>query len=194
MRRRRKERGENFCLFFSCAHTRTNDKRASERRRIIRTSLVEYMSVHLKHILLSSNNLKKTCEFFTKGLGFSLVVCTDTFAELLLVESTSTTTRKTIPKIFNTNNTSTSSVTLAVQQKILEEDRSNNSTDTNISLNFEVSDVDHAVKQLLELGGTLDGPIQFTSDKSKTVEKIAAMTTMDGHSIGLFEPKERKNE
>ena len=152
------------------------------------------MSVHLKHILLSSNNLKKTCEFFTKGLGFSLVVCTDTFAELLLVESTSTTTRKTIPKIFNTNNTSTSSVTLAVQQKILEEDRSNNSTDTNISLNFEVSDVDHAVKQLLELGGTFDGPIQFTSDKSKTVEKIAAMTTIDGHSIGLFEPKERKNE
>ena len=156
------------------------------------------MSVHLKHILLSSNNLKKTCEFFTKGLGFSLVVCTDTFAELLLVESTSTTTRKTTPKttqkIFNTNNTSTSGVTLAVQQKILEEDRSNNSTNTNISLNFEVSDVDHAVKQLLELGGTLDGPIQFTSDKSKTVEKIAAMTTMDGHSIGLFEPKERKNE
>ena len=155
------------------------------------------MSIHLKHILLSSNNLKKTCEFFTKGLGFSLVVCTDTFAELLLVESTSTTTRKTTPKtaqIFNTNNTSTSSVTLAVQQKILEEDRSNNSTNTNISLNFEVSDVDHAVKQLLELGGTLDGPIQFTSDKSKTVEKIAAMTTMDGHLIGLFEPKERKNE
>ena len=152
------------------------------------------MSIHLKHILLSSNNLKKTCEFFTKGLGFSLVVCTDTFAELLLVESTSTTTRKTIPKTtqINTNNTSTSSVTLAVQQKILEEDRSNNSINTNISLNFEVSDVDHAVKQLLELGGTLDGPIQFTSDKSKTVEKIAAMTTMDGHLIGLFEPKERK--
>ena len=152
------------------------------------------MSIHLKHILLSSNNLKKTCEFFTKGLGFSLVVCTDTFAELLLVESTSTTTRKTIPKTtqINTNNTSTSSVTLAVQQKISEEDRSNNSTNTNISLNFEVSDVDHAVKQLLELGGTLDGPIQFTSDKSKTVEKIAAMTTMDGHLIGLFEPKERK--
>ena len=50
------------------------------------------------------------------------------------------------------------------------------------------------MKQLLELGGTLDGPIQFTSDKSKTVEKIAAMTTIDGHSIGLFEPKERKNE
>ena len=152
------------------------------------------MSIHLKHILLSSNNLKKTCEFFTKGLGFSLVVCTDTFAELLLVESTSTTTRKTIPKTtqINTNNTSTSSVTLAVQQKISEEDRSNNSINTNISLNFEVSDVDHAVKQLLELGGTLDGPIQFTSDKSKTVEKIAAMTTMDGHLIGLFEPKERK--
>ena len=191
MRRRRKERGEIFCLFFLA---RTHEQRQKSFRRIIRTSLVEYMSVHLKHILLSSNNLKKTCEFFTKGLGFSLVVCTDTFAELLLVESTSTTTRKTIPKIFNTNNTSTSSVTLAVQQKILEEDRSNNSTDTNISLNFEVSDVDHAVKQLLELGGTLDGPIQFTSDKSKTVEKIAAMTTMDGHSIGLFEPKERKNE
>ena len=49
------------------------------------------------------------------------------------------------------------------------------------------------MKQLLELGGTLDGPIQFTSDKSKTVEKIAAMTTMDGHSIGLFEPKEKTN-
>ena len=183
-----------------CFFLRTNDERRTkelQNEEELVALLYEYMSIRLKHILLSSNNLKKTCEFFTKGLGFSLVVCTDTFAELLLVESTSTTTRKTTPKttqIFNTNNTSTSSVTLAVQQKILEEDRSNNSTNTNISLNFEVSDVDHAVKQLLELGGTLDGPIQFTSDKSKTVEKIAAMTTMDGHLIGLFEPKERKNE
>ena len=76
-----------------------------------------------------------------------------------------------------------------------EEERRNRQSEKNtISLNFEVVDVDRAVKQLLELGGTLDGPIQFTSDKSKTVEKIAAMTTIDGHSIGLFEPKERKNE
>ena len=81
--------------------------------------------------------------------------------------------------------------TLAIEE---EERRNRQSEKNTISLNFEVVDVDRAVKQLLELGGTLDGPIQFTSDKSKTVEKIAAMTTIDGHSIGLFEPKERKNE
>ena len=149
------------------------------------------MSTRLKHILLSSNNLKKTCDFFTKGLGFSLVVCTDTFAELTIGKKSPTTT------------SNSSNITLAVQQKTLvsskeEEDegerRNRQSEKNTISLNFEVVDVDHAVKQLLELGGTLDGPIQFTSDKSKTVEKIAAMTTIDGHSIGLFEPKERKNE
>lgn len=156
------------------------------------------MSTRLKHILLSSNNLKKTCDFFTKGLGFSLVVCTDTFAELTIGKKSPTTTSSNSSG--NTNTTHHSAITLAVQQKTLlseeeeEEDRRNRQSESTISLNFEVVDVDHAVKQLLELGGTLDGPIQFTSDKSKTVEKIAAMTTIDGHSIGLFEPKERKNE
>ncbi|CAL6326552.1 unnamed protein product [Bathycoccus prasinos] len=169
------------------------------------------MSTRLKHILLSSNNLKKTCDFFTKGLGFSLVVCTDTFAELTIGKKSPTTTSNS-SNTTNTTNTTTHhhhhhpAITLAVQQKTLlsskeeeeeeeEEERRNRQSEKNtISLNFEVVDVDHAVKQLLELGGTLDGPIQFTSDKSKTVEKIAAMTTIDGHSIGLFEPKERKNE
>ena len=157
------------------------------------------MSTRLKHILLSSNNLKKTCDFFTKGLGFSLVVCTDTFAELTIGKKSPTTTSSNSSG--NTNTTHHhSAITLAVQQKTLlseeeEEERRNRQSEKNtISLNFEVVDVDHAVKQLLELGGTLDGPIQFLSDKSKTVEKIAAMTTIDGHSIGLFEPKERKNE
>jgi len=156
------------------------------------------MSTRLKHILLSSNNLKKTCNFFTKGLGFSLVVCTDTFAELTIGKKSPTTTSSNSSG--TTNTTHHSAITLAVQQKTLlseeeeEEDRRNRQSESTISLNFEVVDVDHAVKQLLELGGTLDGPIQFTSDKSKTVEKIAAMTTIDGHSIGLFEPKERKNE
>ena len=160
------------------------------------------MSTRLKHILLSSNNLKKTCDFFTKGLGFSLVVCTDTFAELTIGKKSPTTTSSNSSG--TTNTTHHSAITLAVQQKTLlsskeeeeeEEERRNRQSEKNtISLNFEVVDVDRAVKQLLELGGTLDGPIQFTSDKSKTVEKIAAMTTIDGHSIGLFEPKERKNE
>jgi len=156
------------------------------------------MSTRLKHILLSSNNLKKTCDFFTKGLGFSLVVCTDTFAELTIGKKSPTTTSSSSSG--TTNTTHHSAITLAVQQKTLlseeeeEEDRRNRQSESTISLNFEVVDVDHAVKQLLELGGTLDGPIQFTSDKSKTVEKIAAMTTIDGDSIGLFEPKERKNE
>ena len=164
------------------------------------------MSTRLKHILLSSNNLKKTCDFFTKGLGFSLVVCTDTFAELTIGKKSPTTTSNSSNTTNTTNTTHHhhhSAITLAVQQKTLvsskeeedEEERRNRQSEKNtISLNFEVVDVDHAVKQLLELGGTLDGPIQFTSDKSKTVEKIAAMTTIDGHSIGLFEPKERKNE
>lgn len=164
------------------------------------------MSTRLKHILLSSNNLKKTCDFFTKGLGFSLVVCTDTFAELTIGKKSPTTTSNSSNTTNTTNTTHHhhhSAITLAVQQKTLvsskeeedEEERRNRQSEKNtISLNFEVVDVDRAVKQLLELGGTLDGPIQFTSDKSKTVEKIAAMTTIDGHSIGLFEPKERKNE
>ena len=164
------------------------------------------MSTRLKHILLSSNNLKKTCDFFTKGLGFSLAVCTDTFAELTIGKKSPTTTSNSSNTTNTTNTTHHhhhSAITLAVQQKTLvsskeeedEEERRNRQSEKNtISLNFEVVDVDRAVKQLLELGGTLDGPIQFTSDKSKTVEKIAAMTTIDGHSIGLFEPKERKNE
>ena len=152
------------------------------------------MSTRLKHILLSSNNLKKTCDFFTKGLGFSLVVCTDTFAELTI--------GKKIPhddeqqqQHHSRGSTKGRWYHQRKKKKTKKKrDGTGRARKNTISLNFEVVDVDRAVKQLLELGGTLDGPIQFTSDKSKTVEKIAAMTTIDGHSIGLFEPKERKNE
>jgi catechol 2,3-dioxygenase-like lactoylglutathione lyase family enzyme len=156
-------------------------------------------TARLKHVLLSSNNLKKTCDFFTKGLGFSLVVCTDTFAELTTPSSSSSSSSSSTS---GTKSPTSNNFTLAVQQRISSsgkeaEIRSRSVHINNcstLSLNFEVADVDHAVKQLLELGGTLDGPIQYTSDKSKTVEKIAAMTTIDGHSIGLFEPKERPKE
>ena len=158
-------------------------------------------TARLKHVLLSSNNLKKTCDFFTKGLGFSLVVCTDTFAGLTTPPSysSSSCSSSSSTKSPTSNNFT---ITLAVQQRISssgkEAEIRTRSVEINnystFSLNFEVADVDHAVKQLLELGGTLDGPIQYTSDKSKTVEKIAAMTTIDGHSIGLFEPKERAKE
>ena len=150
----------------------------------------------IKNILFLTSNVKKSAQFFQNGLGLSLIVLTDSYAELKATQQQ----RHHHEGGEGKNN---SSFVLALkqqqqqQQEQQEEQSRGEETDTNstntIILNFEVSCVDTSVKKLLELGATLDGPIQFTDLKSsKNIEKVAALRTpIDGHSIGLFEPREK---
>lgn len=49
-------------------------------------------------------------------------------------------------------------------------------------INFDVKDMDEAVPTLLQLGGQLDGPVQYEAHG-----KVAAVRSPDGHMVGLFE-------
>jgi catechol 2,3-dioxygenase-like lactoylglutathione lyase family enzyme len=146
----------------------------------------------IKNILFLTSNVKKSAQFFQNGLGLSLIVLTDSYAELKATQQ-----QRQHHEGGEGKNNSSFVLALKQQQEQQEEQSRGEETDTNstntIILNFEVSCVDTSVKKLLELGATLDGPIQFTDLKSsKNIEKVAALRTpIDGHSIGLFEPREK---
>ena len=50
-------------------------------------------------------------------------------------------------------------------------------------LNFEVNDMDTTIAKCVQMGGHLDGPIQYPAHG-----KVAALRAPDGHMIGLYEP------
>ncbi len=52
-------------------------------------------------------------------------------------------------------------------------------------LQFQVQDMDTTIAKCVQLGGQLDGPIQYPAHG-----KVAALRSPEGHMIGLYEPAE----
>lgn len=50
-------------------------------------------------------------------------------------------------------------------------------------LSFDVNDMDSTIARCVQMGGHLDGPIQYPAHG-----KVAALRAPDGHMIGLYEP------
>lgn len=50
-------------------------------------------------------------------------------------------------------------------------------------LQFQVENMDDIIAKCVQLGGNLDGPIQYPAHG-----KIAALRSPDGHMVGLYEP------
>lgn len=50
-------------------------------------------------------------------------------------------------------------------------------------LTFEVQNMDQVVSTCVQMGGHLDGPIQYPAHG-----KVASLRSPDGHMIGLYEP------
>ena len=103
--------------------------------------------------------LAKATEFYHSGLGLSVVRVTDDWAEL---------------------RGSNSDVAISLQAVSTE---SQVATGYSPLLNFEVEDMDSTVAKCVQLGGCLDGPIQYPAHG-----KVAALRSPDGHMIGLYEP------
>mmetsp|Transcript_15390 Transcript_15390/g.37899 ORF Transcript_15390/g.37899 Transcript_15390/m.37899 type:complete len:124 (+) Transcript_15390:96-467(+) len=101
--------------------------------------------------------LAKATEFYHSGLGLEVVRATDDFTEL-----------------------QTDNLALSLQGVLSE---SKLSTGYSPMLTFEVKDMDSIVATCCQLGGHLDGPIQYPA-----YGKIAAMRAPCGHMIGIFEP------
>lgn len=101
--------------------------------------------------------LAKATEFYHSGLGLNVVRATDDFTE------------------FQTENLALTLKAVMSESKL--------STGYSPLLTFEVTDMDRIVATCCQLGGHLDGPIQYPA-----YGKIAAMRAPCGHMIGIFEP------
>lgn len=101
--------------------------------------------------------LAKATEFYHAGLGLQLIRATDDFTEL------------------QTDNLALSLQGVTSESKL--------STGYSPMLTFEVNDMDSIVATCCQLGGHLDGPIQYPA-----YGKVAAMRAPCGHMIGIFEP------
>ena len=102
--------------------------------------------------------IAKATEFYHSGLGLPIVRMTEDWAEL------------------NGGN----NVQISLQGVTSE---SQVSTGYSPLLNFQVTDMDATISKCVQLGGHLDGPIQYPAHG-----KVAALRTPDGHMIGLHEP------
>jgi predicted enzyme related to lactoylglutathione lyase len=118
------------------------------------------MIARLSRIVLmvrKGESLIKATEFYHSALGLSLLRVTDDWAEL-----------------------SSDTVTISLQGVTSE---AQVSTGYSPLLNFEIDDMDDTIVKCMQMGGHLDGPIQYPAHG-----KIAAVRSPDGHMIGLYEP------
>lgn len=119
------------------------------------------VGTRLSRILLmvrGSEGINRAVDFYHKGLGLAVVRHTDDWAELLTANH------------------------MAVNLKAVDSE-AQLSTGYSPLLSFEVSDMDTVVSTCAQLGGHLDGPIQYPAHG-----KVAALRSPDGHMIGLYEP------
>lgn len=131
------------------------------------------MLAHLSRVVLmvrSGQGLVNALEFYSSGLGLQVVRATDEWVDL------------------RTTTTPSTSETANQQQSLsicLRAVTSEAQVTTGYSplLQFQVENMDEVVARCVQLGGNLDGPIQYPAHG-----KIAALRSPDGHMIGIYEP------
>jgi predicted enzyme related to lactoylglutathione lyase len=106
----------------------------------------------------AGEGLAKATEFYHAALGLQVLRVTDEWAELRC----------------------DSQFSLSLQAVTTEPQVS---TGYSPLLNFEVDDMDTTIAKCVQMGGHLDGPIQYPAHG-----KVAALRTPDGHMIGIYEP------
>lgn len=126
-----------------------------------------------------SNGVATAVDFYEKGLGMTIIRHTDNWAELICpvvgssinnASSQSSTMEASIERNFHLSiQASESEASLAVGYSPF--------------LNFDVDDMDSTVARCVQMGASLDGPIQYPAHG-----KVAALRAPDGHMIGLYEP------
>lgn len=132
------------------------------------------MIAHLSRIVLmvrSGEGLAKALEFYSTGLGLQVVRVTDEWADL----------RTTSPPTSSTTEVSSYQPISICLQAVTSEAQV--TTGYSPLIQFEVDNMDECITKCVQLGGFLDGPIQYPAHG-----KIAALRTPDGHMIGIYEP------
>lgn len=120
-----------------------------------------------RRILLLQRDVPSAAAFYERALGLRVAVCTETYAEIPLVDS---------------SNPALDAPALALQRADHEAQLTSGYTPI---VHFEVRDIQTRVNEALRLGGRLDGAIRYDARGA-----TCALRAPDGHMIGLFEPSE----
>jgi len=140
----------------------------------------------------------ESVNFYQNALGMTVIRHTDDFAELVCgvsgtsddssllasISSSPSPTSKIPPPL--TSQTSSKSPTgiptFRISIKSVEDEACLSHGYTPF-LSFDVDDMDSTIVRCLQMGGRLDGSIQYPAHG-----KVAALRAPDGHMIGLYEP------
>jgi catechol 2,3-dioxygenase-like lactoylglutathione lyase family enzyme len=143
----------------------------------------------LRHVLLLQRSVPASAKFYADGLGLSVNVCTERWAELQsgptrlglkavdgCVQRLARLGPALAPRV------SSAALTVALPCACV---RSEAAATTGYSpiLSFAVADVSATVARCLALGAVLDGAIKYPPGGPK----VAALRAPDGHMIGLVE-------
>eukprot|EP00949_MAST-11_sp_MAST-11-sp1_P000416 g416.t1 len=115
----------------------------------------------LRSILLAVEDVPQVTKFFHEGLDVDVIHVTENWARLQASE-------------------------LAIELKKEPAPREKASMPLSF-LNFDVPNIDEKIPQLLQLGGQLDGAIEYTLRGT-----IASIEISGGHRIGIFEGKQEE--
>ena len=130
-----------------------------------------------------SNGVATAVDFYEKGLGMKVIRHTDHWAELIcpvvggsstIINNASSQGSTRMEASIGTN------FHLSIQAS---ESEASLSVGYSPFLNFDVDDMDSTVARCVQMGASLDGPIQYPAHG-----KVAALRAPDGHMIGLYEP------
>ncbi|KAL3898968.1 MAG: hypothetical protein SGARI_006561 [Bacillariaceae sp.] len=118
------------------------------------------------------DGMAKALDFYTAGLGLHAARVTDEWADLRTTGTASATSASTA-EIQPPMSICLQVVTSEAQV----------TTGYSPLLQFEVENMDDCITKCVQLGGQLDGPIQYPAHG-----KIAVLRSPDGHMIGIYEP------
>lgn len=133
------------------------------------------MLAHLSRVVLmvrSGEGLSKALEFYTAGLGLQVVRVTDEWADL----------RTTPPPAMKNQDQLSQYNSLSICLRAVTSE-AQVTTGYSPLLQFQVENMDQVIANCVQLGGNLDGPVQYPAHG-----KIAALRSPDGHMIGIYEP------
>jgi catechol 2,3-dioxygenase-like lactoylglutathione lyase family enzyme len=134
------------------------------------------LATHLLRVVLMvrGDGLAKALEFYTTGLGLQAVRVTDEWADLRCTASN--------PHHQEQQQQQQQQQQLSISLQVVTSE-AQVTTGYSPILQFHVQNMDDCIAKCVQLGGHLDGPIQYPAHG-----KMAALRSPDGHMIGIYEP------
>lgn len=129
-----------------------------------------------------AEGVASSVNFYQNGLGLSVVRHTDDWAELMCGVATADPAASNAGTGTGTAGGAPPPAAFRLSIKAVESE-AQLSVGYSPFLSFDVDDMDGAVARCAQLGGKLDGPIQYPAHG-----KVAALRAPDGHMISLYEP------